>query len=161
MVYGGSDPSTVRKKIQDILQDIWKKITGHLTRLQKPISLHLLGTIVSQQYSKRSETFCKCIVHFVQTARPDVNHHKKITDGQFFVDQIRHCRVHIWPIDGRQHNKLVVRYQQEPQIQENTGHKRKTRKYRTATKIQEFTGFTGPLGSLWWFLQHGCNTRLH
>ena len=33
-------------------------------------------------------------------------------------------------------------------MQENTGHKRNTGKYRTATKIQEFTGFTGQLGSL-------------
>jgi len=38
-------------KIQDILQDIWRKNTGHFTGLQKPISLHLLGIIVSQQYS--------------------------------------------------------------------------------------------------------------
>jgi len=33
-------------------------------------------------------------------------------------------------------------------IQENTGHIKNTGKYRTATKIQENTGFTGPLGSL-------------
>ena len=38
-----NDPSTVRKN------------TGHLTELQKPISLHLLGIIVSRQYSKSSD----------------------------------------------------------------------------------------------------------
>jgi len=103
-----SDPSTVRKN------------TGHLSGLQKPISLHLLGIIVSRQYSKSSETFCKCTAHFVQIARPDVNHHRKMTVGQFFVDQICDCRVHVWPF----------------RRQRNTG------KYRTATKIQEFTGFT-------------------
>ena len=42
------------KKIQDILQDIWKN-RGHLTGLQKPISLHLLGIIVSRQNSKSSD----------------------------------------------------------------------------------------------------------
>jgi len=41
--------------MQDILRDIWKKNTGHLTGLQKPISLHLLGIIVSWQYSKSSD----------------------------------------------------------------------------------------------------------
>jgi len=35
----------------------------------------------------------------------------------------------------------------------NTGHKRNTGKYRRATKIQEFTGFTEPLGSLTLYLQ--------
>ena len=50
-----SDPSTFPPKIQDILQDIWKKNTGHFTGLQKPISLHLLGIIVSQQYSITSD----------------------------------------------------------------------------------------------------------
>ena len=45
-----------------------EKNTGHLTGLQKAILLHLLGIIVSRQYSKSSETFCKGIVHFVQTA---------------------------------------------------------------------------------------------
>ena len=32
-----------------------KKNTGHFTGLQKPISLHLLGIIVSQQYSISSD----------------------------------------------------------------------------------------------------------
>ena len=31
------------------------KNIGHLTGLQKPISLHLLGIIVSRQYSKSSD----------------------------------------------------------------------------------------------------------
>jgi len=31
------------------------KNTGHLTGVQKPISLHLLGIIVSRQYSKSSD----------------------------------------------------------------------------------------------------------
>jgi len=42
-------------KIQDILQDIWEKNTGHFTGLQKSISLNLLGIIVSQQYSISSD----------------------------------------------------------------------------------------------------------
>jgi len=38
-----SNPSTVRKN------------TRHFTGLQKPMSLHLLGIIVSRQYSKSSD----------------------------------------------------------------------------------------------------------
>jgi len=33
------------------IQDILKEKTGHFTGLQKPISVHLLGIIVSWQYS--------------------------------------------------------------------------------------------------------------
>jgi len=43
------------QKIQDILQDIWEKNTGHFTGLQKSILLHLLGITVSQQYSISSD----------------------------------------------------------------------------------------------------------
>jgi len=106
------------KKIQDILQDIWKKYrtfcrtSGNKYRTFDRTSEAYFATSVrhylSRQYSKSSETFCKCIVQFVQIAWPDVNHHRKMTVGQFFVDQIRDCRVHVWPI-GRQHDKLVDR----------------------------------------------------
>jgi len=43
------------KKIQDILQDILKEKTGYFTGLRKPISVHLLGIIVSWQYSISSD----------------------------------------------------------------------------------------------------------
>ena len=95
------------KKIQDILQDIWKKYRT-FDRTSEAYFATSVRHYLSRQYSKSSETFCKCIVHLVHTAWPDVNHHRKMTVGQFLVDQIRDCRVHVWPI-GRQHDKLVDR----------------------------------------------------
>ena len=95
------------KKIQDILQDIWKKYRT-FDRTSEAYFATSVRHYLSRQYSKSSETFCKCTVHFVQIAWPDVNHHRKMTVGQFLVDQICDCRVHVWPI-GRQHDKLVDR----------------------------------------------------
>jgi len=70
------------KKIQDILQDIWKN-TGHLTRLQKPISLHLLGIIVSRQYSESSDVG----IYQAGTLHPE------IIVTLFTQKQISHCYV--------------------------------------------------------------------
>jgi len=70
-----------------------------------------------------------------------------MTVRQFFVDQIRDCRVHVWP-NGRQQDKLVDRYSV---ISKSL----KYRKIQDTNEIQESTGqlqkiqeFTGPLGSL-------------
>ena len=55
-----------------------------------------------------------------------------MTVGQFFVDQIRDCRVHVWPI-GRQRDKLVDRYSYQSVISKIL----KYRKYRTQTKYRK------------------------
>jgi len=55
-----------------------------------------------------------------------------MTVGQFFVDQIRDCRVHVWPI-GRQRDKLVDRYSYQSVISKIL----KYRKYRTQMKYRK------------------------
>jgi len=68
-----------------------------------------------------------------------------MTVGQFFDDQIRDCRVHVWPI-GRQHDKPVDRQsvisksfkyrniQDTNEIQESTG---QLQKYRNLQDLQD------------------------
>ena len=53
--FNHSDPSTFPPKYRTFCRTSGQKNTGHFTGLQKPISLHLLGIIVSQQYSISSD----------------------------------------------------------------------------------------------------------
>jgi len=93
VIYFISDPSTIGKNTRHFAGHL-EKNTAHLTGLQKPVALHLLGIIVSRQYSKSRDVG----IYRAGTLLPE------IIVTPFTQKHILHCYVHQLRIS--EHTKL-------------------------------------------------------